>query len=67
MKRLLSHHELAVLLLLFHAPVYAAISGADVDALARDNLVEIVQVDTDEARTRLTAEGSELLRRLGVS
>jgi hypothetical protein len=67
MKRLLSHHELAVLLLLFHAPVYAAIGGPDVEALARDNLVEIVSMDPDEAHTRLTAEGSELLRRLGVS
>ena len=44
MKKLLSHHEIAVLFLLFSAPSQVALADPDAVALQQEQLVEFVQV-----------------------
>ncbi len=66
MKSLLSHHEIAILLLLLNAPGQVSRSDPDALALARANLIEIVSEASVDSGFRLTSEGTELLRRLGI-
>jgi hypothetical protein len=67
MRKLLSHHEIAILLLLFNAPGQAFAGNADAVALQQANLVEVVSSVSDDPKFELTSEGVEVLRRLGVS
>jgi hypothetical protein len=65
-KRLLSHHEIATLLLLFHAPIDALAATPDVASLQEYGYVEIVSADTSKPQVRLTEDGNAVLRGLGV-
>jgi hypothetical protein len=68
MKRLLSHHEIATLLLLLHAPIDAIAATPDVASLQEYGYVEIVapEVGTSSPKVRLTEDGNAVLRGLGV-
>ncbi|SAK74849.1 hypothetical protein AWB81_03499 [Caballeronia arationis] len=65
-KRLLSHHEIATLLLLAHAPIDALAATPDVASLQEYGYVETVAQDAGEAKVRLTEDGNAVLRGLGV-
>lgn len=65
LRRLLSHHELATLLLLLHAPIDAS-AKPEIPQLYEAGLVETVSSDAGVARIRLTSEGNAVLRGLGV-
>jgi hypothetical protein len=65
-KRLLSHHELATLLLLLHAPIDAMAASPDVASLSEYGYVEIVPQPEGLATVRLTEHGNAVLRGLGV-
>jgi hypothetical protein len=65
LRRLLSHHELATLLLLLHAPI-AAHAKPEIPLLREAGLVETITTDAGGAETRLTSEGNAVLRRLGI-
>jgi len=66
LRRLLSHHELATLLLLLHAPI-DAFAKPEIPMLHEAGLIETVATDTGAARIRLTPQGNAVLRGLGVS
>ncbi len=66
LRRLLSPHELATLLLLLHAPM-AALAKPEIPTLQEAGLVESIATDAgDEPHIRLTPEGNAILRGLGV-
>jgi hypothetical protein len=65
-KRLLSHHEIATLLLLFHAPIDAMAATPDVASLQEYGYVEIVSPEAGGPKVRLTEDGNAVLRGLGV-
>ncbi|CAG4902822.1 hypothetical protein [Paraburkholderia gardini] len=66
LRRLLSHHELATLLLLLHSPV-DAMAKPEIPGLQEAGLVEqVASADTSTPRFRLTPEGNAILRGLGV-
>jgi hypothetical protein len=66
LRRLLSHHELATLLLLLHAPV-DAMAKPEIPGLQEAGLVEqVASSDAGTPRIRLTQEGNAILRGLGV-
>jgi len=65
LRRLLSPHEIATLLLLLHAPV-AAFAKPELPMLQEAGLVETVATDAGESHIRLTPEGNAILRGLGV-
>jgi hypothetical protein len=65
LRRLLSHHELATLLLLLHAPV-DAMAKPEIPMLQEAGLVEAVSSDAGAPHIRLTPEGNAILRGLGV-
>lgn len=66
--RLLSHHELATLLLLLHAPIDPH-AKPEILTLKEAGLVEQVPCDDDAgaAQIRLTPEGNAVLQRLGLA
>ncbi|WP_244815842.1 hypothetical protein [Caballeronia sp. Lep1P3] len=66
LKRLLSHHEIATLLLLMHAPIDAIAATPDVASLQEYGYVEIVSPDASGPKVRLTDDGNAVLRGLGV-
>lgn len=66
MKTLLSHHEIAMLFVLFSAPGQVALADPDAVTLQQEQLVEVVSTISENAEFRLTSEGTELLRRLGL-
>ena len=66
MKSLLSHHEIAILLLLLSAPGQVSRTDPDALALAQAKLIEVVTDASLDARFRLTSDGTEILRRLGI-
>jgi DNA-binding MarR family transcriptional regulator len=68
MRRLLSPHEIATLIILLSAPGHAAVAAAETAALESDSLVETVRVEAGARQcvTRVTPQGREVLRRLGV-
>jgi len=61
---MLSHHELAALLLIRDAQTPIQMLDSDFMALQRYELVEMEERG-DDAALRLTTRGHELLRRLG--
>ncbi|MBN3802439.1 hypothetical protein GXB81_05120 [Paraburkholderia sp. Ac-20336] len=65
LRRLLSHHELATLLLLLHAPIDAS-AKPEIPQLYEAGLVETIANDAGAAHIRLTPEGNAVLRGLGV-
>jgi hypothetical protein len=65
-KKLLSHHEIATLLLLMHAPIDVMAATPDVASLKEYGYVEIVSQEAGTPKVRLTADGNALLRGLGV-
>ncbi|KQR74534.1 hypothetical protein ASG35_17385 [Burkholderia sp. Leaf177] len=65
-KRLLSHHEIATLLLLLHAPIDVRAATPDVASLSEYGYVEMVNPEPGEAKFRLTADGNAVLRGLGI-
>ena len=65
LRRLLSHHELATLLLLFHAPI-DAFAKPEIPQLHEAGLVETVSGDAGTSHIRLTPEGNAVLRGLGI-
>jgi hypothetical protein len=65
-KRLLSHHEIATLLLLMHAPIDAIAATPDVASLQEYGYVEIVSAEASGPQVRLTEDGNAVLRGLGV-
>lgn len=66
LRRLLSHHELATLLLLLHAPIDAS-AKPEIPQLHEAGLVETVSDgDAGALHIRLTSEGNAVLRGLGV-
>jgi hypothetical protein len=65
LRRLLSPHEIATLLLLLHAPV-AAFAKPELPMLQEAGLVETVATDAGESHIRLTPEGNAILRGLGI-
>lgn len=65
-KRLLSHHEIATLLLLWHAPIDAIAATPDVASLQEIGYVETVSQAAGEVEVRLTEDGNAVLRGLGV-
>ncbi|MDR5757365.1 hypothetical protein [Caballeronia sp. LZ035] len=65
-KRLLSHHEIATLLLLLHAPIDVMAATPDVASLQEYGYVEIVSPDASGPKVRLTENGNAVLRGLGV-
>ncbi|WP_322031186.1 hypothetical protein [Paraburkholderia sp. J76] len=65
LRRLLSHHELATLLLLLHAPIDAS-AKPEIPMLQEAGLVEQVQDSAGDARIRLTSEGNAVLQGLGL-
>ncbi|WP_246174188.1 hypothetical protein [Paraburkholderia hayleyella] len=65
LRRLLSHHELATMLLLLHAPIDAA-AKPEIPLLEEAGLVEMAQAETGSPVIRLTPEGNAVLRGLGV-
>ncbi|MFC6138964.1 hypothetical protein [Paraburkholderia silvatlantica] len=66
LRRLLSHHELATLLLLLHAPIDAR-AKPEIPMLQEAGLVEQVQDDAGDPRIRLTKEGNAVLQGLGLA
>ncbi|MGI4858057.1 MAG: hypothetical protein ACRYHA_14315 [Janthinobacterium lividum] len=67
MKKLLSHHEIAILLLLFNAPGQVSAREPDAIALQQERLVRVEAMRGEEPRFAVTAEGVETLRRLGLT
>jgi hypothetical protein len=67
MKKPLSHHELAMLLVLLSAPAQVALADPNVVALQHQRLVEPVQINSTGTELRLTSEGKLLLQRLGLT
>ncbi|MDR5750897.1 MULTISPECIES: hypothetical protein [unclassified Caballeronia] len=65
-KRLLSHHEIATLLLLAHAPIDALAATPDVASLQEYGYVETVAQDAGAVKVQLTEDGNAVLRGLGV-
>ncbi|MGY6159756.1 hypothetical protein [Paraburkholderia strydomiana] len=65
LRRLLSHHELATLLLLLHAPIDAS-AKPEIPQLHEAGLIETISNEAGGSRIRLTPEGNAVLRGLGV-
>jgi len=67
LRRLLSHHEIATLLLLLHAPIDAQ-AKPEIPMLQEAGLVEQVPNElADAARIRLTPAGNAVLEVLGLA
>jgi hypothetical protein len=66
MKKPLSHHEIAMLLVLFSAPAQVALADPDAVTLQRERLVEVVRTTPASAELRLTSEGKARLQLLGL-
>ncbi|TCW83357.1 hypothetical protein C5O80_15490 [Burkholderia sp. SRS-46] len=66
LQRLLSHHEIATLLVLLHAPIGANAAKPELPALQEAGLVEMVKLDADtQPSFRLTENGTAVLKGLG--
>jgi hypothetical protein len=63
----LSHHELAALLLLLHAPIDVMAASPDIASLREYGYVEYVSPSEGETKVRLTEDGNAILRGLGIA
>lgn len=66
LRRILSHHEIATLLLLLHAPIDVG-AKPEIPMLAEAGLVEPVDSVDGHTRFQLSADGNAILRGLGIS
>ena len=66
LRRILSHHEIATLLLLLHAPVDLA-AKPEIPLHKEAGLIEQVNTEQGDTRFQLTEDGNAVLRGLGVS
>jgi hypothetical protein len=66
LRRILSHHELATLLLLLHSPIDVS-AKPEIPMLQEAGLVESVTLESGATRFQLTEDGNAVLRGLGVS
>ncbi|MGN6668710.1 MAG: hypothetical protein ACTHKH_17315 [Trinickia sp.] len=66
LRRILSHHELATLLLLLHCPIDVS-AKPEIPMLQEAGLVESVTLESGATRFRLTEDGNAILRGLGMS
>lgn len=66
LRRILSHHEIATLLLLLHAPVDLA-AKPEIPMLKEAGLIEQVNTEQGDTRFQLTEDGNAVLRGLGIS
>ena len=66
LRRLLSHHELATLLLLLHAPIDAH-AKPEIPMLQEAGLVEQISSEAGAQKIRLTPEGNAVLQGLGLA
>ncbi len=66
LRRILSHHELATLLLLLHSPIDVS-AKPEIPMLQEAGLVESVALESGATRFRLTEDGNAILRGLGLS
>ncbi|AOJ78806.1 hypothetical protein WM16_19645 [Burkholderia ubonensis] len=65
LRRLLSHHEIATLLVLLHAPI-GANAKPELPALQEAGLIEMIKLDADaQPSFRLTENGTAVLKGLG--
>ncbi|AOK32342.1 MULTISPECIES: hypothetical protein [Burkholderia] len=65
LRRLLSHHEIATLLIMLHAPI-GANAKPELPALQEAGLVERISSDADSSPAfRLTENGTAVLKGLG--
>jgi hypothetical protein len=65
-KRLLSHHEIATLLLLMNAPIDVLAAPPDITSLSEYGYVEFISPSPGETQVRLTEHGNAVLRGLGI-
>ncbi|WP_116141179.1 hypothetical protein [Trinickia diaoshuihuensis] len=66
LRRILSHHELATLLLLLHSPIDLS-AKPEIPMLQEAGLVEPVELESGATRFQLTEDGTAVLRGLGLS
>ena len=65
LRRILSHHEIATLLLLLHAPIDAS-AKPEIPMLQEAGLVEPIEIESGGTRFQLTEDGTAVLRGLGI-
>ncbi|CAB3669697.1 hypothetical protein [Trinickia soli] len=65
LRRILSHHELATLLLLLHSPIDVS-AKPEIPMLQEAGLVEPITSEAGDVRFRLTDDGNAILRGLGL-
>ncbi len=65
LRRILSHHEIATLLLLLHSPIDVS-AKPEIPLLQEAGLIEQVSTGSGTARFQLTPDGTAVLRGLGV-
>lgn len=66
LRRILSHHEIATLLLLLHAPVDLS-AKPEIPLLREAGLIEQVNAEQGDTRFKLTEDGNAVLRGLGIA
>jgi hypothetical protein len=66
LRRILSHHEIATLLLLLHSPIDVS-AKPEIPMLQEAGLVEPVTSESGDTRFQLTEDGTAVLRGLGLS
>lgn len=66
LRRILSHHEIATLLLLLHSPIDVS-AKPEIPMLQEAGLVESVTSESGATRFQLTADGTAVLRGLGLN
>ena len=65
LRRILSHHEIATLLLLLYSPIDLS-AKPEIPVLQEAGLVEQVSSDSGAPRFQLTPQGTAVLRGLGL-
>lgn len=65
LRRILSHHEIATLLVLLYSPIDLS-AKPEIPVLHEAGLIEQVSADSGAPRFQLTPQGSALLRGLGL-
>jgi hypothetical protein len=65
LRRVLSHHEIATLLVLLYAPIDLS-AKPEIPVLQEAGLIEQVTSDTGAPRVQLTPQGTAILRGLGL-
>ncbi|HEX7684078.1 MAG TPA: hypothetical protein VF446_11195 [Trinickia sp.] len=66
LRRILSHHEIATLLLLLHSPIDLS-AKPEIPMLKEAGLVESITSEAGDTRVRLTEDGNAVLRGLGIT